>query len=245
MNRTLARFAFYGVAAVLLMWTASLTISFVGNALPGSHWLIPIFSLVVFDGGMLAWLIVFLYHAEGSGQRVIAISSCLLDFAGVALMVIAEIFLGGQSLAAAPERLGEYALWAIGIWTTANVGAVIGFHLFDNDNRQRMALQTQKDEVFAAALKRLDAKRIEMGGELAEQLADGMIAALVADLATDRDRNGIPDVYQRKTPDKLSAVSTVAPDRQSDATPLPDIVSAGSHPSTNGAAAPRRFQQGG
>jgi len=197
MNKTIAKFLFYAVATVLLLWTASLTVAFVSNALPASHWLVPYFSLVVFDGGMLAWLIVFLYHAEGSGQRVIAIASTLLDFLGVALMVIAEIFLGGQSLVAAPDMLGEYALWAIGGWTALNVFGVIGFHLMDNDNRQRMAIQGEADEVFTNALKLLKQKRVNISHSLADKMADGMLAELVDKVTKDVDNNGIPDIMER------------------------------------------------
>ena len=197
MNKTLAKFLFYTVAVVLVSWTASLTIAFVSNALPEAHWMVPYFSLVVFDGGMLAWLAVFLYYAEGSGQRVIAIAATLLDMIGVALMVIAEIFLGGQSLVAAPEMLGEYALWAIGIWTTLNVAGVIGFHLLDNDNRQRMAIQAEADEIFETALKLLKQKRVNHGHELADDMAEGMMAQLVDRLTQDANRNGIPDIMER------------------------------------------------
>lgn len=60
MHKSIARGLFYGVATVLVLWTASLTYSFVRAVLPQVHWLVPIFALVVFDVGMLAWLKVFL-----------------------------------------------------------------------------------------------------------------------------------------------------------------------------------------
>ena len=68
MTKSITRGIFYGVATVLLLWTASLTYSFVQRVLPDAHWLVPIFALVVFDIGSVAWLLVFLNHAEGTGQ---------------------------------------------------------------------------------------------------------------------------------------------------------------------------------
>ena len=56
MHKTIAKGLFYGVATVLILWTASLTYSFVATALPQTHWLVPLFALVIFDIGMLAWL---------------------------------------------------------------------------------------------------------------------------------------------------------------------------------------------
>src|SRR5688572_8200933 len=142
-NKSLAKGAFYFVVVILVMWTASLTYSFVATALPFAAWYVPFFSLIVFDAGMLAWMKVFLDYAEGSGQRAVALSTCVFDFIGVALMSVSEIFLGGQSIVAAPESLGEFALWGIGIWTAVNVGAVIAFHLLDPDARKKMALQSE------------------------------------------------------------------------------------------------------
>ena len=213
MNKTLAKFLFYTVAVVLVSWTASLTIAFVANALPEAHWMVPYFSLVVFDGGMLAWLAVFLYYAEGSGQRVIAIAATLLDMIGVALMVIAEIFLGGQSLVAAPDMLGEYALWAIGIWTTLNVAGVIGFHLLDNENRKRMAIQSEMDEIFEGALRDLKQKRRGMQEQLSGELSDGMLAELLALVSRDANKNGVPDLMESNAPRQLPSMASDQPKR--------------------------------
>ena len=94
---TIAKILFYLVAIVLMGWTASLTYTFVAAALPEMAWYIPLLSLVVFDGGMIAWMYVFLQYAEGSWQRGVALLLCVFDFIGVGLMVIAEILLGGQT----------------------------------------------------------------------------------------------------------------------------------------------------
>lgn len=195
--RTVAKFAFYTVAVVLLAWTASLTYTFVAAVLPEMAWYVPLLSLVVFDGGMIAWLFVFLNHAEGSGQRAVAILTCALDLVGVGLMVIAEILLGGQTFAAAPEQLGEYAIWGIGAWTVLNVVAVVAFHLLSPAARVAMALQTERDAVFDQALSQLRQKRQEHGAALAHQLSDEMLQGLVDTLRVDRNQDGVPDVYQR------------------------------------------------
>lgn len=186
MSRTIAKGLFYGLVAVLFLWTASLTYTFVSAALPQTHWLVPFFALVVFDVGMLAWLKVFLDYAEGSGQRAIALLVCLFDFLGVGLMVLAEILLGGQTLVTAPENLGEYAIWGIAIWTVVNVGAVIAFHLLHPDARRKMALRTEMDLVFDEALKKLSAKRAAISGQLSDQISEGMLLQLRAELAAEQ-----------------------------------------------------------
>ena len=98
LNRTIAKFLFYGVAIILLVWTSSLTYSFLSMALPGMFWAAPLLGLVVFDAGMIAWMFVFLSHAEGAIQRAVAIILTLWNFLGVGLMTIAEILLSGQTM---------------------------------------------------------------------------------------------------------------------------------------------------
>ena len=188
MHKTIAKGLFYGVATVLILWTASLTYSFVATALPQTHWLVPLFALVIFDVGMLAWLKVFLDYAQGSGQRALALILSLFDFIGVVLMVLAEILLGGQTMVAPPTNLGEYAIWGIAIWTVVNVGGVLIFHMLQPDARRKMVLQSEMDLVFDEALKKLSTRRVAIGGELSDRLADGMLAQLVAGLALEGNR---------------------------------------------------------
>ena len=185
MQKTIAKGLFYGVATILVLWTGSLTYAFVSAALPQAHWLVPFFALVVFDVGMLAWLKVFLDYAEGSGQRAVALIMCIFDFLGVGLMVLAEILLGGQELVSAPAYLGEYAIWGIAIWTVANVGAVIAFHLLHPEARKKMALRAEMDLVFDEALQKLSTKRAKVSGQLSDQLSDGMLVQLMTELSAD------------------------------------------------------------
>ena len=187
MHKSIARGLFYGVATVLILWTASLTYSFVRTALPQVHWIVPVFALVVFDIGMLAWLKVFLDYAQGSGQRAVALIMTLVDFLGVGLMVLAEILLGGQTMVAAPANLGEYAIWSIAFWTVMNVGAVVAFHLLHPEARRQMALRAEMDQVFDEALKKLGTKRAQVSGQLSDQLSDDMLMQLVAELAAKRE----------------------------------------------------------
>jgi hypothetical protein len=168
--------------------------------------------LVVFDVGMLAWLKVFLDYAEGSGQRAVALVMCIFDFLGVGLMVLAEILLGGQTLVNAPQSLGEYAIWGIAIWTVANVGAVIAFHLLHPEARRKMALRAEMDLVFDEALQKLPTKRARISGQLSDQLSDGMLAQLIAELAADPEQPGLAKTLQVNQPAIASSGNHQGPD---------------------------------
>jgi hypothetical protein len=137
-------------------------------------------------------MFVFLNYSEGTMQRAIALLTCAFDLVGVGLMVVAEILLGGQTWAVAPESLGEYAVWGIGVWTVANVVSVVLFHIGSPDARRQMAMQSQKDAVLEAALQNLDSRRIADGGRLANTIADSMYHELVAELFSDGDGQPSP-----------------------------------------------------
>lgn len=202
LNRTIAKFLFYGVAVTLLAWTASLTLSFLRMALPDAFFLVPVLGLVVFDVGMIAWLFVFLSHAQGAIQRSVAILLCLFDFAGVALMVLAEILLDGQRLVEAPAFLATTAVWGIAIWTVVNVGGVILFHLGDPTARREMALQSEKDAIFEGAIADLKNRRIQNQSLLANDMGSVLYDELLASIkspGTGNTGKPIGDIYGNVT----------------------------------------------
>jgi hypothetical protein len=165
-------------------------------ALPNSGALVPFFALVVFDVGMLAWSYVFINYAEGTAQRAIAIIMTVIDFAGVGLMVVAEVLLNGQSFTTAPEYLGAVAVWGIAIWTILNVGASISFHVASPDAQKKMAIQTEKDAIFADALKQLAQKRANISATVADKMSGDMMSVLLAELSSDQNGDGVPDIMQ-------------------------------------------------
>ena len=197
LNRTLAKYLFYMVAVILFTWTASLTVSFIQSVLPNSLWAVPYLALVVFDGGLIAWMFVFLSHAQGNIQRATALILTIVNLLGVGLMVVAEILLDGQTLTAAPESLGTVAVWAIGVWTIINVAGVVLFHLGDNEARKEMAIQSEKDAIFEGALTALKNRRIAAQQGLANEMSATMFAQLLSDIRADSDKNGIPDLLER------------------------------------------------
>ena len=189
---TIAKILFYLVAAVLLAWTATLTYTFVAAALPEMPWYVPLLALVVFDVGMIAWMYVFIQYAEGAGQRAVSILLCVFDFFGVALLIIAEVLLGGQTWAVPPESLGEMAVWGIAIWTVVNVAGVVAFHLLSPEARKLMAFQGEKDAIVDAAFEQLKNRRVANSSRLADGLSKGMYDQPVVELFADKE-GGIPD----------------------------------------------------
>ena len=185
------------ISVVILLWTGYLTTSFLSMVLPVSFWVVPYLGLVVFDGGMIGWMFVYLHLAEGSMQRAIALGLTVFNLIGVGLMTIAEIVLGGQTLAAVPDMLGTVAIWAVGIWTFVNVAGIVAFHLSSPDARIAAAIQEEKDAVVNEALTDLSNRRTDNAKLLAAQLGSGMFKTLVNELGADMDGDGLPDIAER------------------------------------------------
>ena len=197
LKRTGAKVVFGLLSAVILLWTGSLTVSFLSGVLPGTFWAVPYLGLVVFDGGMIGWLVVYLYNAEGSMQRTIALGLTLFNLLGVGLMTVAEIVLGGQTLTVAPEMLGTAAIWGIGVWTFVNVAGIIAFHLSSPDARIAAAIQEEKDAVVDEALTDMRGRRQDNAKMLSRQMGAGMFKTLVSEIGADMDGDGLPDIYER------------------------------------------------
>jgi hypothetical protein len=174
LSKTITKILFYSVSTVLFVWSASMTVEFLGNALPDMP-LVKYAGLVIFDLGALAWLAIFIMGAEGAPQRSISLLLCIFDLLGVGLMVTAEVMLSGQQFAAAPDQLFTIALWSICIWTLVNLFGVFGYHLTDPGTRQQIAQRSAEDQITEIALKQLSDKTALIASDVANQLSGQLV----------------------------------------------------------------------
>jgi len=156
-----------------VLWTASLTYAFISTALPNQP-ITRYFALVVFDVGMVSWLMIFMFGAEGIAQRGIAFLLSLFDLIGVGLMVYAEIFLGGQSYVTNTGNIGLYALYAVVAWTIINLIGVWAYHYTEPENLKRMKIRGSQDKLLAKSLEKLEQKMDAMSDAVSEELSDAM-----------------------------------------------------------------------
>ena len=198
-RRLAAKIVFGFIAVALFSWTAYLTVTFLSMALPGAFWIAPYLGLVVFDVGTIGWMIVNLFLAEGAAQRTISAGLTLFNLLGIGLISMAEIVLGGQTLTAAPAGLGTAAIWGIGIWTFVNVAGIVAYHMTSPAARLAAAIQDEKDATVEQALDNMRERRAAKALLLSEQMGGGLYSALLGEVLTDGDRDGIPDLYERKT----------------------------------------------
>lgn len=185
----------YLLGAFLFFWTASLTMAFVGVVLPNMPFA-PYFALVMFDGGVLGWMYIFLGLARGTGQRLISITMLIVDFLGLAAIGIAEVFLGGQNIAAIPENLGNIAIWVLAIWTLINVAGFVAFHITDPNNLEKIQRQLAEDKIISMTLQKLGDKTDQISDQVADALAERQMRDVLARLSEKGDVD-VLEVKQR------------------------------------------------
>lgn len=169
-----SRVIFYGLAIALLFWTSTMTLAFVGAALPNLA-AAKYFALAIFDVGAVSWLLIFLFAAQGIPQRATALMLAVIDLLGIGLMVFAELFTGGQTITAIPADIGRIALWGIGFWTLINLVGVFAYHITDPDTMQDIARKNAADKITAKSLKLLDSQTDEIADEVAGIMAGRMV----------------------------------------------------------------------
>ncbi len=144
----------------LLAWAANLTILAVRAAIPDQP-LTPYLALVLFDGGALAWMQIFLKQSKGTPQRSAAILMTVLDLAGVIAMSAGGLHLIGSN------AISKILLWA----TLTNVSAWYWYKLSSPDNLEAIAAQNLEDELTEEAQRQakmnIEREAVKLGAVLA------------------------------------------------------------------------------
>lgn len=169
----IAQIGFYIFVLVIGAWTITLTLQELRDILPNDP-ITPYFALSLFDGGALAWLGAWLFHARGIYQRAIAVIMLILDLAGVLLISAGRILGGGQTLTDIPESLGAAIIYGVLVWTAFNLIAIYAFHVTEPETMQLIEMQVLEDTIQQEAIEQA---RANVENEV-QQLA-GVIAARV------------------------------------------------------------------
>jgi len=119
------------LALALLAYSAARSLDFISLTLPPDQKILAWFGLAALDGGVIAWLLAFLYGSAG-WQRPIAGLMILIDFLGVcAMFTLDTLYQSGKAGMVATMGVDEMrgvVLLLSGV-IAANIGATIAHHL--------------------------------------------------------------------------------------------------------------------
>lgn len=187
MGKTIARGVFYALALGVWVWMMANTLGIARMVFPpgGDGFLgdmLPYMALVMFDVGAVAWLLVFLRHAEGIVQRSIAVIVSFVSLLGAIFLSVAHLYLGGQALTSIPAEMGTWVLWAIGGMTLVHGIAIWASHIADPEEMRRIKTQSIMDNGKALALDRAEAIVDRELDGIAESMADVYAAGIRTNL---------------------------------------------------------------
>jgi hypothetical protein len=160
---------------LLLGYSASRSIDFIMLTLPADRQILAWFGLAALDGGLIAWLLAYLYGSRGGWQRGISLLMVIVDLAGAVVMFTADtLYNSGQkglTVAFTPEEMQTFILALSGI-IGLNIASVVAHHMTDPEKMKAAAEEEAFSTIEDAALKAIRRNSDQLAAELAVQIAD-------------------------------------------------------------------------
>jgi hypothetical protein len=197
MGKKLASYLVLLVAGALLIYSGARTYHLLSQSLPKGQEVLAFLALLAFDGGLIAWLAVFMFGAQGAAQRAIAMLMICVSLIGIVLGF------GGDTLMTAAANgliqdasVGMSALILTTLIIGANICAVTFYHVLSPENQKRMAEENARGQIEDAALESIKSQAQQLSQELAPIVAAAWVADMrahyLAQLTPEAQRKALP-----------------------------------------------------
>ena len=145
------------------------------STLPGNQQVIGFLGLAATSGGMIAWLMLFMHHADGIGQKITAGLMVFIDMAGeIGLFTMDTLYRSGQSgmITSLTQDEIQTVIIGLSILIATNIVATVAYHLLDNTNLRNMREGLVRNHLEAKALDAIELRGEQLAHELAPKLAE-------------------------------------------------------------------------
>ncbi len=163
------------LALALLVYSATRSLDFISLTLPPDRQILAWFGLAALDGGLVFWLLAYLYGSRGGWQRAISLLMIIVDLVGAVAMFTADTLYNagknGLTAALTADQISTAVLALSGI-IALNIAATVAHHLTDPDQLKVQAEEEAFDKVEQAALGQISKNADKLAAELAPMLAD-------------------------------------------------------------------------
>jgi len=170
----ISKVLFYIISCALLVYAASRSIDFITATLPQDQQIIGYLGLAATSGGMIAWLLLFLYASEGLGQRITTGIMTVLDMFGeFGLFTMDTLYQAGESgmtTKLTPDEIRMVVI-ALSALIALNILATVIYHLMEPENIKRMRESSVRDQLESKTLKEIESRGDLIAEKLAPQLA--------------------------------------------------------------------------
>jgi hypothetical protein len=168
----------------LLVYSATRSLDFISLTLPANKQILAWFGLAALDGGIVAWLLAFLYGSGSGWQRAIAFLMVVVDFFGaVAIFTLDTIYNAGSSglvASMAPETI-QTAILALSLVIAINIGATIAHQMLDPEALQRQAEEEARAQIEDQALTLIRQNARQLASQVAPQVAGAWREGIVSE----------------------------------------------------------------
>lgn len=162
------------LALALLVYSASRSLDFIRLTLPPDNQILAWFGLAALDGGLLCWILAYLYGSSGAWQRGISLLMILVDLLGAVVMFSLDtLYNTGQAGLTAlmePNEIKTAVIALSGI-IALNIAATVSHHLTDPQKIKAQAEEEAFTAIEEAALKQINQNASRLAAELAPQIA--------------------------------------------------------------------------
>jgi hypothetical protein len=191
------------LGAVLLVYSASRSLDFIRLTLPADRAILAYFGLAALDGGLVAWLLSYLYASRG-WQRVIAFVMVIVDLLGAVAMFTLDTLYNtgkaGMTTALTADQL-ETAVLALSGIIALNIAATVAHHMTDPDQLKAQAEEEAFDKVESATLKQISKNADQLAAQLAPTMAADWMRNTQARYMAQLGTGKIPTLLEGKAED--------------------------------------------
>ena len=167
--------AFFVIGGGLLVYAASRSLDFVQSTLPTKDQVLGYFALLATSGGMIGWLLVFLYRADGILQRGTALLMTLIDFLGeAALFTMDTLYRSGENGLVGQMTKDEIRTVILGMSAliALNIFATLMFELGKMEVLKEIAEGAARDLVLFKALSQIEKDSERVADEMMPEIID-------------------------------------------------------------------------
>lgn len=162
------------LGGALLVYSATRSLDFIELTLPADRKILAYFGLAALDGGVIAWLLSYLYGSRGGWQRAISVLMLIVDVIGaIAMFTLDTLYNTGKAgltQAMTPEQLTN-AVLALSAVIALNIIATIAHHVTEPDKLKEQAEEEAFSKVEEAALKQISKNADALAAKLAPTMA--------------------------------------------------------------------------
>ena len=167
--------AFFVIGGGLLVYAASRSLDFVQTTLPSNDQVLGYFALLATSGGMLGWLLVFLYRADGIIQRGTALIMTMIDFLGeAALFTMDTLYRSGENGLVGQMTQDEIrmVILAMSGLIARNIFATLVFELGRMEVLKEIAEGAARDLIMFKALAQIEKDSERVADEMMPEIVD-------------------------------------------------------------------------